>query len=157
MTDLKLLIFSDSHHSIGNMYDAVLLERPDMVLHLGDCVPDAEDLSNACDGLDMIYVPGNCDYGSSAAPSILREIAGIRVFLTHGHLFGVKQGLLQLEAEAKRLGAQLVCFGHTHQPFLQQRDGIWFLNPGSCSAISGNYAIVTLENGSIQCSLQKAD
>ena len=35
------------------MYDAVELERPDQVFHLGDYVTDAEDLANAFGGLDM--------------------------------------------------------------------------------------------------------
>lgn len=152
---MKLLVFSDSHHSIGNMYDAVELERPDKVFHLGDCVPDAEDLSNAFGGLDMTYVPGNCDYASCAVPSLLREVCGTRIFLTHGHLFGVKTGLSRLLIEGKRLGAQLVLFGHTHRPFLQQQDGIWLLNPGSCSILSGDYAVVTFEDGKFQCELKE--
>lgn len=137
------------------MYDAVELERPDLVYHLGDCVPDAEDLSNAFDGLDLTYVPGNCDYDSSAAPSLLREVCGTRIFLTHGHLFGVKSGLSRIFLEGQRLGAQLVLFGHTHRPYLAQQDGIWLLNPGSCSAISGSYAAVTFEDGKFQCELKE--
>ena len=33
---MKLLIFSDSHGNVANMEDAVRLERPDRVLHMGD-------------------------------------------------------------------------------------------------------------------------
>lgn len=137
------------------MYDAVELEGPDMVFHLGDCIQDAEDLSSAFDTLDVTYVPGNCDFYTTAAPSLLREVRGTRIFLTHGHLFGVKTGLTRLLLEGKRLGAQLVLFGHTHRPLLEQRDGIWLLNPGSCSASSGSYAVVDLDAGGFECELRE--
>ena len=41
---MKLLIFSDSHGNVANMEDAVRLESPDRILHLGDLVRDAEAL-----------------------------------------------------------------------------------------------------------------
>ena len=137
------------------MYDAVELERPDMVFHLGDCVPDAEDLMSAFDTLDLTYVPGNCDFYTTAAPSLLREVCGTRIFLTHGHLFGVKSGLSRLLLEGKRLGAQLILFGHTHRPFLEERDGIWLLNPGSCAAPGGGYAVVELDSDGFECELRE--
>ena len=33
---MKLLVFSDSHHSLRGMRDAIDLERPNYVIHLGD-------------------------------------------------------------------------------------------------------------------------
>ena len=38
---VKLLLFSDSHGNVANMADAVRLERPDRVLHMGDLARDA--------------------------------------------------------------------------------------------------------------------
>ena len=137
------------------MYDAVEREMPDRVFHLGDHLSDAEDLSNAFPELDFLYVPGNCDFGAQAPASVLTEAGGYRMFLTHGHLFGVKTGLTRLLLEGKRLGAQLVLFGHTHRPLLEQRDGIWLLNPGSCSASSGSYAVVDLDAGGFECELRE--
>ena len=116
------------------MYDAVELEKPDMAFHLGDCIGDAQDLSSAFPMLDLSYVPGNCDYCTSVPASLLQEAGGVRIFLTHGHLFGVKTGLTRLLLEGKRVGAQLVLFGHTHRPYLAEHDGVWLLNPGSCHA-----------------------
>lgn len=43
--DLKILVLSDSHRAIGAMYDAAMLEDPDAIMHLGDHVSDAEELS----------------------------------------------------------------------------------------------------------------
>ena len=140
------------------MYDAVEAEMPDRVFHLGDHISDAEDLAAAFPALDFLYVPGNCDYASSANPSILTECGGKRFFLTHGHLFGVKTGFTRLMMEARRLGADAALFGHTHVSYCKrQPDGLWLFNPGSCSAASGNYGIIQIENGAIFCETKRID
>ena len=46
-----------------------------------------------------------------APPSLTVSLDGVRIFLTHGHLFGVKSGLTRLTLEARRVGAQLALFG----------------------------------------------
>ena len=40
----RVLVLSDSHGNVGNMIRAVKREEPDMILHLGDCVVDADAL-----------------------------------------------------------------------------------------------------------------
>ncbi len=62
------------------MYDAVELEKPDMAFHLGDCIGDAQDLSSAFPMLDLCYVPGNCDYCTSAPPRFCRRPAACVFF-----------------------------------------------------------------------------
>ena len=125
------------------------------MVHLGDHLSDAEDLSFAFQEPDFYYVPGNCDYAPTVPPSLTLEFDGVRVFLTHGHLFGVKTGLTRLLLEGKRVGAQLVLFGHTHRPYLAEHDGVWLLNPGSCSAMQGSYAVLTVENGGFHAELKE--
>ena len=123
--------------------------------HLCPYDPYAQDLSSAFPMLDLCYVPGNCDYCTSVPASLLQEAGGVRIFLTHGHLFGVKTGLTRLLLEGKRVGAQLVLFGHTHRPYLAEHDGVWLLNPGSCSAMQGSYAVLTIENGGFHAELKE--
>ena len=41
----KLLILSDSHRNIQNMVEAVEIEKPDMIIHLGDHYRDAMQLA----------------------------------------------------------------------------------------------------------------
>ena len=105
--DLKILVLSDSHRAIGAMYDAAILEDPDAIMHLGDHVSDAEELSYALDLIDFYMVRGNCDFGAQAPETILTELGGVRLFLTHGHLFGVKSGMSRLKLEADRVGADI--------------------------------------------------
>lgn len=42
---MNILVLSDSHGNISNMEEAVEREKPDMILHLGDCWRDAERLA----------------------------------------------------------------------------------------------------------------
>lgn len=116
------------------MYDAIERLRPDAVIHLGDHLEDAESMESVFSGVDFYHVPVNCDFFTSAPPSLTISLDGVRIFLTHGHLFGVKSGLTRLTLEARRVGAQLALFGHTHRALLEEQDGLWLMNPGACGA-----------------------
>lgn len=67
---MKILVFSDSHRALGTMYDAIERLRPDAVLHLGDHLEDAESMESVFSGVDFYHVPGNCDFFTSAPPSL---------------------------------------------------------------------------------------
>ena len=117
---MELLIFSDSHGRVDGMRAA--LERqtrpPQAVCFLGDGLRDTERLTL---GRAMLYdVRGNCDLGMEADAPIDRTVtlAGHKLFLTHGHMHGVKSGLGALIAAAARMEADVVLFGHTHAPTL---------------------------------------
>ena len=43
---MKILIFSDSHGDVDIMRDIVEKEKPDMIIHLGDSIKDAEKLND---------------------------------------------------------------------------------------------------------------
>ena len=93
---MKLLILSDTHRSLGFACEAIEKEAPDAVIHLGDHLGDAEDLSFAYQDPDFYYVPGNCDYAPTVPQMLTLEFDGVRIFATHGHLFGVKRELTAL-------------------------------------------------------------
>ena len=113
---MKLLILSDTHRSLGFAYDAIEKEHPDAVVHLGDHLTDAEDLSFACQEPDFYYVPGNCDYAPTVPQSLTLELDGVRIFVTHGHLYGVKRDLTALAGAAKDAGARLALGGGDDSP-----------------------------------------
>ena len=73
---MKILVFSDSHGVKEPMLAAIEEQKPDMVLHLGDYVRDAEAIAAYFPSLDLRYVRGNCDaYSRSDAeePSLQRR------------------------------------------------------------------------------------
>ena len=103
--------------------------------------------------IDFYMVKGNCDFGAQAPETILTELGGVRLFLTHGHLFGVKTGLTRLRLEADRVGAQIALFGHTHRPLLEEDGGVWYMNSGA--ARDGRYGVIEIKNGTFTCELKK--
>lgn len=152
---MKLLVLSDTHRSLGFAYDAIEKERPDAVLHLGDHLTDAEELSFACQEPDFYYVPGNCDYAPTVLQSLTLEFDDVRVFMTHGHIYGVKRDLTALAGAAKDAGAQLALFGHTHIQHMEERNDITLLNPGTAGRFGrSGYAVVEITDGTFTCRLE---
>ena len=119
---MELLIFSDSHGRTDGMELALQRQRsvPDGVVFLGDGLRDIGRLEL---GRSILYdVTGNCDWFScfcnegNAPTERIFSAEGHTVFMTHGHLYGVKGGYGALLAHAAKVGADIVLSGHTHQP-----------------------------------------
>ena len=155
---MKLLVFSDTHRCMHHMESTILDETPDTVIHLGDHDRDAQQLASVFTKLPIVSVQGNCDfYSPFGKERIIGEWGGIRMLLTHGHKFHVKSGLLRLSYAAQEAGVQAVLFGHTHIPYCEQHNGIWFLNPGSCGFDRPTYGIVNISNGCADYQLKRVD
>ena len=150
----KILVLSDSHGEIKNMLYAVKKTRPDMIIHLGDCASDANRLRELVPDIDIVNVPGNCDFSDEEAEQIL-SIEGFRILICHGHTYAVKMSYLSLECGALEKEVDLVMFGHTHRVFYDNHNGLYMFNPGSIGSpgygAPASYGIVTLdgENESI--------
>ena len=84
----RVLVLSDSHGNVGNMIRAVKREEPDMILHLGDCVVDADALRREFPHITMVNVPGNCDFSRGDTERLI-DIDGYKVLMCHGHTYGV--------------------------------------------------------------------
>ena len=154
---MKLLLFSDSHGNVANMADAVRLERPDRVLHMGDLARDAEELARRFPDLPVTYVPGNCD---GRRPDLPEErvftLEGVKIFMTHGHTYHVKSGIALAVRAAREAGAQLLCFGHTHEALCEFQNGLWIVNPGAAgSMVQPSCAVAVLEEGGAVCYLSQ--
>lgn len=150
---MNILVFSDSHRSRGGMYTAIEAHQPQQVIHLGDLVEDAQDVSYAFPQIPFCTVAGNCD-GWGSTPTIRSiTLAGKQVLLSHGHLWKVKGGYDTAIAAGRKTGADILLFGHTHTPYCQQlEDGMWVMNPGSARS---SYGLITIESGEITCQLLK--
>ena len=147
---MKLLILSDSHRKMEYMYRAVEQEQPDLIIHLGDHDRDAERLSKRYPEIPLWSVSGNCDYG--AGPErIVQTLEGVRIYATHGHTLRVKYGLLRAELAAREEEANLLLFGHTHRPLCDWHNGLWMLNPGTCSGMGPiTYGVIELNDGAVR-------
>ena len=119
-------VFSDTHGRAQLLPGCAERLSASAVIHLGDHARDAEILA------PPIYrVRGNCDAASDYFSELLLEIGGKRIFLTHGHHFGVKLGPERLIERAKGLGASFALYGHTHVADIYDAGGVIAANPGS--------------------------
>ena len=115
---MRILAFSDTHGNID--YCIRVIERigaVDMILHAGDVSTDAQDLEAIFDNIPVKYVRGNCEVSNSSAEQLI-EVCGKKIFLTHGHIHAVKyeSDYKTLAESARKLGADVAVFGHTHLP-----------------------------------------
>lgn len=129
----KILIVSDTHGRNQN-YLAVLdkVSPIDLVIHLGD-IQGSEDYLEAMTPCRIEMVSGNNDFFCGLSKESIICIGKYTMMLTHGHRYGVSCGTGNLIEAAKRNGADIVMFGHTHVPMIDRKDGVWLINPGSVS------------------------
>ena len=150
---MKILVFSDSHSTLHFMRQCVEKIKPDGIIHLGDHYDDGQVIAEENPHVQFHQVPGNCDRYRCpfGAPEVLcYGIDGVRMFITHGHNHHVKQGIGGLLADARKSGAQIVLYGHTHRfDCHQEDDGLWVLNPGSCGYGGGTAGLIKTEHGLI--------
>jgi putative phosphoesterase len=150
---MKILVLSDTHGHIERA-EAVIRQnrKADLIIHLGDNIRDADDLSYIFPEIIMERVKGNCDFVSPETPSEkLLEYMGVRIFITHGNTYSVKNGYSRLIHKSEQVDADLVLFGHTHVAETFAHGKAIFLNPGSLSEPrSGHkpsYSTIELKEG----------
>ena len=135
----RLVIVGDTHlPRFGRVLPAPLVEalgEADRILHVGDHTqPFVLDLLEG-------FAPTDAIAGNNDAPElherlgVMREVAveGVRIGLTHGHLGPGRTTPDRAFRAFASIGPapHAIAFGHSHQPMVERRDGIWLLNPGS--------------------------
>lgn len=130
---MKILIISDTHGHIGNALKLIKeIKNLDRIIHLGDLEKDAEDLDHLC-RIPIDYVAGNCDYCTNAPYDKVISFYGVKIMLTHGHMYKVKWEERTILREARKRQVDIVLFGHTHVAYHKQHGHITLFNPGSLS------------------------
>lgn len=144
---MKILVLSDSHGQEQKINSIVSEHDFNHIIFLGDGITDLGSLINLP---NLSLVRGNCDFFSSEKLEEVLELEGIKILITHGHTFGVKNGLGALLARAKEMSANVVFFGHTHIPTMQTINDITLINPGSLHKNrngGSTFGVFTINNG----------
>lgn len=150
---MKILVLSDSHSGRSFMRHCIERVKPEHVIHLGDHYADGTVMAEENPHIRFHQVPGNCDryrMERDVVEIMCYPIGGVKLFMTHGHLHGVKGDVSCVIADARERGAQAVLFGHTHSALcFQTEDGLWVMNPGSCGSWSGSAGVIEVDDNKI--------
>ena len=130
-----ILIISDYHKREAEVVALINEYKPEYVL----CCGDGESDDTFYQENNIISVKGNCDYANLPITKVV-DILDKKYLLTHGHLYDVYFDIFKLYLLAKENNANIVLYGHTHNQFLEEYEGVIFINPGALK--DGNYAII---------------
>ena len=121
-------------HTLGVISDTHGLLRPEAaaalagverIVHAGDI--GSPDVLAALGRLAPVTaVRGNNDRGDWAAgiaDTEVVEVGGVSLYVLHD--------LHELDLDPRAAGFAAIIAGHSHQPRLEERDGVLYLNPGS--------------------------
>ena len=149
---IRVAVISDSHWAevrLRMFIDQARKRRYDSIVFCGDGLSDAKQIEREL-GIPVKYVAGNCDWSAKNAPRELRlNLGGVKTLVVHGDRFdSIKWDLSGLSYYAEDIGADLVLFGHTHQPHAAYVGRTLMVNPGAL--MSGRYAELEIEDGRVE-------
>ena len=141
---MKLAILSDTH---GLLRPQVVehLKTADAILHGGDINKPAivEQLQQYA---PLYIVRGNNDkeWAEDIPHDLIVTLEGVTIFMVHN----------KKEVPVDLSGVNVVVFGHSHKYVQEEKDGLLWLNPGSCGPRRFHQEItmmmVKIEDGTIQ-------
>ena len=121
-------------HTVGVISDTHGLLRPEAVaalagveriVHAGD-IGSPDVLTQLERVAPVVAVRGNNDrdaWATAIPQTEVLEIGGVSLYVLHD--------LHELDLDPRAAGFAAVIAGHSHQPRLDERDGVIYLNPGS--------------------------
>ena len=117
-------VISDTH---GLMRPEAIaaLRGSDLIIHAGD-VGKADVLDRLREIASTFAIRGNVDGGPWAdrlPPTDIVEVGELLFYVVHN--------IADLDLDPPTAGFAAVVFGHSHQPAIETRDGVLYLNPGA--------------------------
>ena len=140
----RIVILSDTH---GLLRPEVLdcLANADAMIHGGDI--NTQAIVDTLQGFAPLYiVRGNNDkeWAEGLLQSLTLTIEGVRFFVVHN----------KRDIPANLSSIDVVVYGHSHKYACEKRDGVLWLNPGSCGRRRFDQeitmAVMTAEGGQFQ-------
>ena len=121
--DVRIAVLSDTHGLLRPEVLAIV-EHSDAILHAGDINTQQIVDTLASFGAPLYIVRGNKDKEwAEQLPHALRcTLGGVRFFMVHNKK-DVPKDLADVD---------VVVYGHSHKFAMEERDGVLWLNPGSC-------------------------
>ena len=120
----KIGCISDTHGLLRPQAIAAL-EGSDIILHAGN-VGVAKILDSLQKIAPVYAVRGNVDYGEGLSNLPITEV--VEFAKQHFYMIHI---LDDLDIDPAAAGMEMVIYGHSHIPSIEERNGVIFLNPGS--------------------------
>lgn len=164
---MRTAIFADTHGNRAVLLEAVKAHLPlDRIVHLGDGIADAEDISSAFN-IPLVAVAGNEDGASSRPERCVLHLYHVPALALHGHRQDLnpyysaavwEEVYRDLASLGLLAGARMVLFGHTHKPVLIERSGVTLVNPGSLypGSPEHSFALAESKGGGLRISLVRS-
>ena len=140
----RVIVLSDTH---GLLRSEVLeyLSQADIIIHGGDINTQAI-VDKLREYAPLYIVRGNNDkdWAAELPQCLTFTIEGVRFFLVHN-----KKDVLSDLSDTN-----VVIYGHSHKYACEERNGVLWLNPGSCGRRRFDqeitFAVMTVDGGHIQ-------
>jgi putative phosphoesterase len=147
---VTLGVISDTH-GLLRPQAMEALHGSNWILHAGD-VGAPEILETLAKIAPVTAIRGNVDTGrwADALPATeLVEIGGVSIYMLHD--------LGQLDLKPEAAGVRVVVYGHSHQPKIEEKNGVLYFNPGSAGPRRFNLPVtmgkLTIDAGKIRAEL----
>lgn len=150
---MRIAVLSDTHGLLRpEVIEAIrAAEGVDHILHAGD-VGDIHILDTLREIAPVTAIRGNVDVQGPTAllpATEALDLGGALIYMLHA--------IDDLDIKPEAAGIAAVIYGHSHQPTLRHRNGVLYLNPGSCGprrfSLPISMAWLTVENGSASAEL----
>lgn len=119
---MKIAILSDTH---GLLRPQVVehLKTADAILHGGD-INNPDIVEQLRQYAPLYIVRGNNDkeWAEAIPHDLTVTLGGVRFYMVHN----------KKEAAPDLINTDVVVFGHSHKYLQEEKDGVLWLNPGSC-------------------------
>jgi putative phosphoesterase len=142
-------LISDTHSLIRPQALAAL-DGCELILHAGDV--GGATVVLALQRIAPVHaVLGNTDVPDGTLPEQVRlELGGLSVHVSHGHELGSPTPAALLA----RYDADVIVYGHTHQPLVQRHDRRLVVNPGAAGPrrfdLKPSLALMRITGGRVQ-------
>lgn len=142
---MRILVVSDTHGDFYSLKRALDAQpTAEVIIHCGDGSEQYQYIKDVYLQKQVIGVRGNCDWSSTLPVAEVAEVGGKRIFITHGHMYQAKFTTMNMIYAAREEKANILLFGHTHQAMTDYNDGLYIMNPGSCSGYYATYGVIDI-------------
>ena len=143
---MRIGVVSDTHGLLRPEVSRALADV-DHILHAGD-MGDPTILTALRTVAPTTAIRGNVD-----ASGVCAQLPATEAVELAGYLFYLVHSIHDLDLDPKAAGISAVVSGHSHQASIETRNGILYLNPGSCGprrfSLPVTLAILTVDDAGL--------